>query len=56
MNPTIARRRLGPVFTTQNQLAYSLAAGRRAREEARIAELLGPAGLVFLQDLLAASS
>ena len=54
MNHTVARRRLGPSYTTQSNLVSFLDVGRRAREEARIAELLGPAGLVFLAEILPA--
>jgi hypothetical protein len=45
--------------TPRANVVHYLDLGRRAREaeaeEARIAELLGPAGLVFLQDLLSAT-
>ena len=58
MKATIARRRLGPSFTTQDNIVYLHDLGRKAREAeaARIAELLGPAGMVFLRELLAGAS
>ena len=50
------RYRPVPQYTLRQNGVYCLDLGRRAREAARIAELLGPAGLVFLRDLLAVSS
>jgi len=47
------RHRPVPQYTLRQNGVYCLDLGRRARQEARIAELLGPAGLVFLRDLLA---
>ena len=50
------RHRPVPQYTLRQNGVYCHDLGRRAREAARIAELLGPAGLVFLRDLLAVSS
>jgi hypothetical protein len=57
VNHIVARRRLGPSYTTQSNVVFFRDPVRRAREAQarRIAELLGPDGLVFLHDLLAAS-
>ena len=60
MSHTLSTRRRPVVYNTPRaNVVHYLDLGRRAREaeaeEARIAELLGPAGLVFLRDLLAAT-
>jgi len=58
VNARVARIRAGngATHTTQDNIVYLHRLGRQAREARRIAELLGPAGLVFLRDLLAVSS
>ena len=55
MNARVARIRAGngATHTPSRNVVHYLDLGRQAREARRIAELLGPAGLVFLHDLLA---
>ena len=50
------RHRPVPQYTLRQNGVYCLDLGRRAREAARIAELLGPAGLVFLRELMSGAS
>jgi len=53
---SLSMRQRPVVYNTPSRnVVHYLDLGRRARQEARIAELLGPAGLVFLRDLLAAT-
>jgi hypothetical protein len=51
------RRRPASRYTPQDNVVHYLDLGRKAREaeEARIAELLGPAGLQFLREIMPAS-
>jgi hypothetical protein len=55
VNPRIASNRRRATYTTHSNVVFFAKPSQQAREEARIAELLGPAGLVFLRDLLAAT-
>ena len=57
MNHRIARRRLGAVYATRDNIIYLQRLGQQAREaEAaeRIEELLGPAGLEYARTLMGA--
>jgi len=57
MSHSLSMRQRPVVYNTPSRnVVHYLDLGRQAREARRIAELLGPAGLVFLQDLLAVSS
>ena len=57
MSHSLSMRQRPVVYNTPSRnVVHYLDLGRRARQEARIAELLGPAGLVFLRELLAVSS
>jgi len=57
MSHSLSMRQRPVVYNTPSRnVVHYLDLGRQAREARRIAELLGPAGLVFLRDLLAVSS
>ena len=54
MSHSLSMRQRPVVYNTPSRnVVHYLDLGRQAREARRIAELLGPAGLVFLHDLLA---
>ena len=54
MKASIARRRLGATYTTQGNIIYLHRLGQQAQAEAKIEELLGPAGLELARSLMPA--